>query len=235
MAPCDAEYACARCRAPFANHYALDERDLCGLCRGGETGFDVVYAYGSFEAPLRELIHLFKYGGVAALKRPLGRLARLAVPRERRFDLVVPTPLDWRRRWRRGYNQSALLAEELARPMGLSPAAVLRRLRATLPQAGLSRSARRANVAGAFAVKKPDLVRGRRVLLVDDVMTTGATVRACAQALKRAGAASVSVAVVARAGRGGAAPLDEVRRERHNSKGLDFSRSLQDAQPGSTA
>ncbi len=193
-----------------------------------------MFAYGVFEEPLRELVHLFKYAGVTALARPLGRLLRLAMPRDRRFDLIVPTPLHWRRRWTRGYNQSMLLARELAPVLGLKPVNALRRTRATPTQAGLSRTARRANVAGAFVVRDASLVRGRRVLLVDDVMTTGATLRACAAALKRAGAQSVSIAVLARAGRPGSTwPSNGA----HASISREFTtaRSLENAKLGSTA
>ncbi len=207
---------------------------MCALCRADESGAEEVFVYGVFEEPLRDLIHLFKYAGVTALARPLGRLMRLAVPRERSFDLIVPAPLHWRRRWTRGYNQAALLAREFAPAFGLKPVNVLRRTRATETQAGLSRSARRSNVAGAFAVRDEAQVRGRRVLLVDDVMTTGATLRACAIALKHAGARSVSIAVLARAGRPGTswpsdAAQDGLLRE------FTSARSLDNAKLGSTA
>jgi ComF family protein len=193
-----------------------------------------VFAYGVFEEPLRELVHLFKYAGVTALARPLGRLLRRALPRDRRFDLIVPTPLHWRRRWTRGYNQAMLLARELAPTLGLKPVNALRRTRATSTQTGLSRTARRANVAGAFTVWDASLVRGRRVLLVDDVMTTGATLRACAAALKRAGAQSVSIAVLARAGRPGSSwPSDGA--DACISRQFTTARSLENAKLGSTA
>jgi ComF family protein len=204
------------------------------VCRAERNGPDEVFAYGVFEEPLRELVHLFKYGGVTALARPLGRLLRLAVPRDRGFDLIVPTPLHWRRRWTRGYNQAMLLARELAPALGLKPVNALRRTRATSTQAGLSRTARRANVAGAFVVRDPSRIHGRRVLLVDDVMTTGATLRACAAALKRAGARSVSIAVLARAGRPGATWPSEGADARI-SREFTTARSLENAKLGSTA
>ncbi len=231
MQPFSADYACSRCLAPFSNAHPLDEDGVCALCRADADGPDVVFAYGVFEEPLRELVHLFKYAGVTALARPLGRLLRLAVPRDRRFDLIVPTPLHWRRRWTRGYNQAMLLARELAPALGLKPVNALRRTRATTAQAGLSRTARRANVAGAFLVRDASRIRGRRVLLVDDVMTTGATLRACAAALKRAGARSVSIAVLARAGRAATTwPSDA-----GISSEFTTSRSLENAKLGSTA
>ncbi len=114
---------------------------------------------------------------------------------------MTPLPLDWRRRWARGFNQSELLAREVARRWGAPLARPVRRTRATAPQAGLTRAERRVNVGGAFAVRRPEAVRGLRVLLIDDVLTTGATASACAGALKRAGARSVTILTLARADR----------------------------------
>jgi ComF family protein len=123
------------------------------------------------------------------------------LPRDERFDFIVPMPLHWWRRWRRGFNQSRLLAEVLSRRTGIAVADLARRVRATSPQAGLSNSGRRRNVATAFAGRNEALLAGRRVLLVDDVFTTGATASACAAALKRAGATRVSVLALARTDR----------------------------------
>ncbi|HWB98813.1 MAG TPA: ComF family protein [Bryobacteraceae bacterium] len=135
------------------------------------------------------------------LARPLGKLLAMALPRERTFDVVAPVPLHWRRRWRRGFNQSELLAREIARRWSVPVENLARRSRATLTQAGLSNAARRENVSRAFAVPRPRGVEGRRILLVDDVMTTGATASACALALKRAGARSVNLLTLARVDR----------------------------------
>jgi len=163
------------------------------------NGFDAVYSYGFYEGSLRKLIHLFKYGGVTPLSRVFGEFLATALPRELRFDLIVPMPLHWLRRWRRGYNQSALLAREVSRRWNVPAAGVLRRRRATAPQAGLSNAQRRKNVTGAFAAKKR--LDGMHVLLVDDVLTTGASASACARALKRAGARRVTVLTLARTDR----------------------------------
>jgi len=164
-------------------------------------GFDAVYCFGSFEGPLRELIHLFKYAGMKALAKPLGAQLAAALPRDQRFDVVVPMPLHWKRRWQRGFNQSELLARFTARRCGVPMINAVRRVRATRNQAGLSNAKRRGNVSGAFGVAKPDAIAGRRVLLIDDVMTTGATASACARVLKRAGATSVAVLTLARVDR----------------------------------
>lgn len=123
------------------------------------------------------------------------------MPREQRFDLIVPLPLHWRRRWERGFNQAALLAQVVAQRSGVPAASVMRRIRATPPQAGLSNAKRRLNVSGAFAIKRNSSLRGQRILLVDDVMTTGASAAACARALKQAGAVHVTLLTLARVDR----------------------------------
>jgi ComF family protein len=198
-APLEAEHFCVACRMPFLNRFPLDESGRCSLCRLGMSGFDEVFTYGSYEGPLRKLIHVFKYGGVQPLARPFGELLSLALPRERQFDVIVPMPLHWRRRWQRGFNQARLLAREISRRWNVPVRAAVRRSRATQPQAGLTNAKRRANVRGVF--KARTRLDGLRVLLVDDVLTTGATASACARALKRAGASHVSVVALARTDR----------------------------------
>lgn len=197
--PFRAEYFCASCRTPFLNAFPLDSQGRCALCRQGLRGFDAAYCFGSYEGLLREWIHLYKYGRVKTMRRPLGELLAAALPRDERFDAVVPVPLHWRRRWRRGFNQSELLARAIARSRGVPVIAALRRVRHTATQTGLSNTSRRRNVAGAFQVRLP--VAGKRILLIDDVMTTGSTVAACAGALRRAGALRIVVLTVARADR----------------------------------
>lgn len=196
-----AEYFCVSCRTPFLNRFPLDEEGRCRLCRNGLRGFDAAYCFGQYEGALRELIHLFKYARMEPLNRPLARFMAGALPRDRGFDVVIPMPLHWVRRWRRGFNQSELLAKATARRLGVRMVNAVRRCRATQTQAGLSDSERRENVAGAFRVTRRRAVAGRRVLLIDDVMTTGATAGACALALKRAGARSVDLLTVARVDR----------------------------------
>jgi ComF family protein len=194
-----ADYFCVDCKTPFLNHFPLDEDGRCSLCRLGLTGFDTVYTFGSYEGTLRQLIHLFKYDQMRPLAKPLGALMARAIPREQRFDLIVPMPLHWRKRFSRGYNQSELLAREIARRWGLPVRKIVRRVKPTAPQAGLTNSKRRLNMRGAFATSAD--LQGMRVLLVDDVLTTGATAGACARVLKRAGASHVTVATVARTDR----------------------------------
>jgi ComF family protein len=199
--PLAAEYFCVQCRSPFRSAYPLDEQGRCGLCRRGARGFDAAYSFGFYEAELRELIHLFKYGRVQTLAKPLGRLLALALPRDQRFDLIVPMPLHWRKRWQRGFNQSELLAGEIGRRTHVPVKNALRRVRFTSSQAGLTNAKRRSNVSGAFLAGKRSLLKGKHVLLIDDVMTTGATAASCARALKLAGARQVTLLTLARVDR----------------------------------
>jgi len=197
--PLTAEYFCLNCRTPFANSFPLDSEGRCMLCRSGRRGFDSAYCYGVYEGTLRELVHLFKYNGMRRLAAPLGKLMAAALPLDQQFDAVAPVPLHWLKWWQRGFNQSELLAKAIARRRSIPMVKPLRRNLATRAQAGLSNSQRRENVAGAFRARRR--VNGLRILLVDDVMTTGATAAACARALKRAGAQSVSLLTLARVDR----------------------------------
>ncbi len=217
--PLAAEYFCVACRAPFVNRFPLDEAGRCMLCRLGLQGFDAVYSYGSYEDALRKLIHVFKYEGVQPLAKPLAGLLLRAMPREARFDAIVPMPLHWRKRWQRGFNQAELLAREIARKWQVPVRTVARRRKATAPQAGLTNAKRRANVEGAFRVR--ERLDGLRVLLVDDVMTTGATASACARALKRAGTAHVTLAALARTDRRMALDIEAPRVAAGDAKGSD--------------
>jgi ComF family protein len=201
IVPLSADYFCVACRTPFSNSFPLDEAGRCALCRSGAQGFDAAYSFGAYDGSLRQLIHLLKYEKVRSLARPLAEMLVTALPREQRFDALVPMPLHWRRYWERGFNQSALLAEETCRRTGIPVLAAARRRRATAPQAGLTNARRRVNVAGAFTPSRRPAVQGLRLLVVDDVMTTGATASACARALKQAGASYVAVLTLARADR----------------------------------
>src|SRR5262249_31697024 len=124
-----------------------------------------------------------------------------ALPRAERFDAIVPVPLHWRRQWRRAFNQSELLANDLGRRTGLPVVKALRRMRSTATQAGLTNAAPRRNVSGAFVSRGSVELKGKNVLLIDDVMTTGSTGAACALALKRTGAKRVALLTVARVDR----------------------------------
>jgi ComF family protein len=202
-APLVADFFCRACRTPFVDAYPLDEYDLCTVCRESLVNFDTVYSFGSYEGPLRKLIHLFKYGKVETLAQPLSRLLIRSLPLDQRFDMVVAMPMHWRKRWERGFNQAELLAKPVARRYGLKLATNLRRARHTNAQAGLTEAQRLANARDSFRIQQPAEINGKRVLLIDDVFTTGATLRAAAAALKKAGAAHVSALTLARVDRRG--------------------------------
>jgi ComF family protein len=177
--------------------------DRCPRCKKLALRFDTVVPLGSYHAGLRDIILRMKRPTHNALSVAMGRL--LADRRRERLvelesDIVVPVPMFWARRFKRGTNNTEVLADCLARSLGI-PARrrVLIRHRHTLPQADLSPTRRFENVRGAFRVRRPDVVKDARVLLVDDVLTTGATCSEAAKVLKQAGAAWVAVAVVARA------------------------------------
>jgi ComF family protein len=200
--PFTAEFFCISCRTPFLNGFPLDAEGKCALCRSGLRGFDAAYCFGAYEGTLRELIHLYKYGRIQTMWRPLADLLASALPLDERFDAVAPVPLHWRKRWQRGFNQSDLLAREIARRRGIPAVNALRRVRYTESQAGLSNTGRRKNVAAAFECRRAgQALAGKRVLLIDDVMTTGSTAAACARVLKQAGVARVVLLTVARVDR----------------------------------
>jgi ComF family protein len=148
------------------------------------------------------LVHALKYQDRTDLAPPMGRwMARAGRELLTEADMLVPVPLHWRRSWSRRYNQSGALAQVIAGASGVRLRGdLLRRIRATEQQVGLSRPQRASNVQGAFKVadETQSEVQGRHVVLVDDVLTTGATVDACARALLRARAAQVDVLVFAR-------------------------------------
>jgi ComF family protein len=174
----------------------------CSRCRRGLSLLSIGFSLGPYDGPLRVAVHELKYRG---RRRVAGRLAEaIAELQEARAvlcegSLLVPVPLHPRRRRDRGFNQAELLASELARLVDLpmSAAALVRRSE-TRPQTGLSAAERRRNVAGAFAVRRRSKVAGRVVVLVDDVVTTGATARACARALLDSGAKDVRIVSAAR-------------------------------------
>jgi ComF family protein len=199
--PHDADYYCSVCHAPFVNDWPLDEHGVCTACRSGLRGFDRAASFGMYEGALRSLIHLFKYSGMKPLARPLAAYLERTISVDDAYDAVVAVPLYWRKRWSRGFNQAELLARHVAKGRGIPLVSALRRKRSTATQAGLASAGRRRNVSGAFVLKPNQNLAGKKILLIDDVMTTGATASVCASVLKRGGAASVSLLTLARVDR----------------------------------
>lgn len=189
---------CPRCALPYPADAGTDHH--CQTCLGEkQKTFEDVTAVGPYDGLLRDAIHRFKYRGDVNLDRPLGRLmADQLVRSHEKFDLVVPVPLHPARFRQRTFNQADLLARRIVKYLGLQlDNSLLFRARSGPAQQELSSSDRRRNVRHAFSLTHP--IECRRVLLVDDVMTTGATVRECARLLRSEGAETVHVAVLARA------------------------------------
>jgi ComF family protein len=199
---------CPRCGLPFIGDVAADH--LCGDCRTRPGTFERARSAGPYAGALKALIRLFKFQGRVGLALPLGHLLLETFERHwtpDHVDLILPVPLSARRMRRRGYNQAHLLVRRWA---GWYQAVhhhalpcriqndLLRRVRATLPQTGLNRAARAQNLKNAFALVRPQICEGQRILLVDDILTTGATVNACARVLRDAGARQVEVLTLAR-------------------------------------
>jgi ComF family protein len=192
---------CATCGMPRPSFEpAASTRPLrCHACVTAAPAFDYGRAAGAYAGPLREALHALKFGGKRALAGPLSALVleqcgALLGPH---VDALVPVPLAGARERERGFNQAALLAAHLAAASGLpSKPAWLWRSRGTRPQTELTAGERRANVSGAFAASRR--ASGAHVVLVDDIVTTGATSGECARTLRAAGARAVGVLAVAR-------------------------------------
>jgi ComF family protein len=165
----------------------------CHICQEHPLPLQQIRAATFYAGPVAEVLKQFKYGGYFGLAQPLGNLMLAAWPRwQCPVDLVVSIPLHTARQRERGYNQSELLARFLERHLDWQvETAALKRSRRTRPQVGLNNVERQANVRGAF-IADPALVRGRQILLIDDVHTTGATLVAAAEVLLAAGAKLVS-------------------------------------------
>lgn len=191
---------CSLCGIPFIG---VGSDHPCGACLAERPVYDSAAAPLRYEGAVSELIHGYKYGYRTVLRRPL---ALLMLERLEGFitevapEVMIPVPLHQTRMRQRGFNQALLLAEPLSRRWGIP---LLRggmvRIRPTEPQVNLAATERKINVRGAFAVADVDAVNGRRVLLVDDVLTTGSTANECARILKEVGASQVRVVTVARA------------------------------------
>jgi ComF family protein len=200
---CGAEGAvlCAGCGSRLRRRLLEPPGAPVGLRAPVPPGLAQLEWCASFGGPVRAALHALKYRGERRLAEPLGRAL---AERWRRAgvggDLLVPVPVHPLRRRERGFNQAEDLARACGRALGLPVSAALERSQRTVAQHGLGRGARAVNVAGAFEVRagQDPIVRGRWVILVDDVTTTGATLEGCARALSGAGALAVSALTVAR-------------------------------------
>lgn len=193
-------HGCALCGAEIAAPRPLGYR--CGACRRSPPPWDRLVAGWAYQPPLDSVVTALKFRRLDYLGPQLGRALarRLAdvMPGElATVDVVVPVPLHWRRRMARGYDQAELVSRGLAAALGRPCRRLLRRRRSTVPQSRLARAERLRGPRNAFAAPAPGRCRDRHVLLVDDVVTTGATVGAATAALLTAGAASVTVAAAA--------------------------------------
>jgi ComF family protein len=194
---------CACCGLPFEIDAGPDTR--CGDCLAHLPRFASARAALVYDGPARDMLLALKHGDRDFLARAMApAMARAGAAMLGADAVLVPVPLHRWRLWRRGYNQAALLAAAIARRTA-NPVAVdaIERVRNTPSSRGMSRSRRAANVRGVFRVARPAAVKGRDVVLVDDVLTTGATVGACARLLLRAGARRVDVLTWARVVRTG--------------------------------
>lgn len=198
---------CATCGAPFREIPAA--HIVCGACAAGEFSFDFARSAFAYDPASARLVTAFKHGDRGELAAPLARfVARAGLELWPEIDLLAPIPLHPIRQWRRRFNQAHEIGVRAAKIVDRAyDPLLISRTKATPPQQTLTRDQRKRNVSGAFAVKDPARVRGRRIALIDDVFTTGSTASAAARTLKRAGAASVVLVTAARVVRGGDAAL----------------------------
>jgi competence protein ComFC len=192
---------CATCSEPFSG--SIDGAFTCANCSHRRLYFQAAVAVYRSRGIVRRVVHEFKYRNQVHLRHLVARWLCAALEDERlrgrQFDVVVPVPLHPARQRERGFNQAALLAALLTRQVPVPVKLMLKRVRYTRTQTAFDRSERMENLRGAFRLRRKMDVRGLRVLLVDDVLTTGATLSECARVLRKAGAASIHAATAARA------------------------------------
>ena len=192
---------CEKCSEPFDG--SIKGAFTCANCAHRTIYFEAAVAAYRGRGIVRQIVHEFKYGRHIHLRHLVARCLHAALDDERlcgcRFDVLVPVPLHPARQRERGFNQASLLVELLSAQTAIPPKPLLERTRYTTTQTALDRSERMENLHNAFRLRKNANVRGLRVLLVDDVLTTGSTLNECARILKRASAFSVHAATAARA------------------------------------
>src|SRR5438093_2068264 len=192
---------CQKCSEPFEG--SITSEFACANCAHRTIYFDAAVSAYRGRGIVRQIIHEFKYGRQIHLRHLVARWLNCALDDERlrqsHFDVIVPVPLHPTRQRERGFNQAGLLAELLSAQTSIPCKPLLERTRYTTTQTALDRSERMENLHNAFRLRKNANVRSLRVLLVDDVLTTGSTLNECARVLKRGGAFSVHAATAARA------------------------------------
>jgi competence protein ComFC len=191
---------CRQCSQPFEGDITGEFR--CSNCDGRKFHFECAIAKYRSKGVVRDFIHRLKYERAYYLRKPLAEWAAVGLTDKRvlirPFDFFVPVPLHPTRKRERGFNQAEAIGTVLASRAGKPMVNALRRTRYTTTQTRLDRAERMENLRGAFVVRKPDAVRGRNIILVDDVFTTGSTIEECARVLREADAASVRALTVAR-------------------------------------
>ncbi len=189
---------CQICGKPLVSEVSI----TCSECISDKPAFKYARSFGLYEGTLKEAINLYKYHGIKRLSRPLSHLLLRMNPAPSwwEVDVILPVPLHKRKLRQREFNQSALLAKYIGRQLGIPVILTcLIKLRDTLPQVELSGEDRKKNVRGTFGIRNKGLIQGKNLLLMDDVFTTGATVRECCRVLKKAGAGDIYVITLATA------------------------------------
>jgi len=187
IVPCSLP-TCQRCGKPLMSEFSL----TCGNCLNSEPAFKYAKSFGIYDGVLRKAINLFKYYGVKRLSKPLSDIImKMELPR---VEVLIPVPLFKTRLKQREFNQSALIARQLSKYLNLDLLInCLVKVKDTTPQVGLTSRERFKNIKNAFKVSRKNLIKDKDIMLIDDVVTTGSTIRECSKVLKNAGAADIHV------------------------------------------
>jgi ComF family protein len=183
---------CQKCGKPLISSVST----TCGECLQDQPAFTNARSFGLYDGVLKTAINLMKYHGIKRLSKPLSKLLlQIKIPQA---DAIVPVPLFEKRLKHREFNQSALLAKNIAKALGITLLLnCLVKIRDTKPQVGLNSRERKKNIRKAFEIRSRELIEGKDLILIDDVFTTGATVKECSRVLKNAGAKNVFVITLA--------------------------------------
>jgi ComF family protein len=188
---------CACCGYPFS--FEMEDQALCGKCIKLPPYFDSARYLFKFDQDSKKLIHALKYNDQTHLAKIFAKL-QYNIYREdiAKYDLIIPVPMHWLKRMLRMYNQASLLGNELSKITNIPiNNDILLKTRWTKAQSTLKKNARQKNLQGSFKIMKPELLKGRKVILVDDVLTTGATVKECSKILKKNGVSEIMVLTIA--------------------------------------